>query len=139
MKRRMKRDRGFSLIEVLASVTIFAAGAVGLAAATMSSIKVNLRSRQMTEAAALAQGKVEQLRSLDASTNPADLQEGLHVDSGNPISSSPSSRTRYDRKWRVEADTPEDGMSLLTITVSWGDSDQRVKVATYVCGDNRCS
>jgi len=141
MNRKSLSNGGFTLVEVLASVTIFAAAATGLGAATLSSMKANLRSRQLTAASALAHDKIEQLRSLDGSSDPVDLQEGLHFDrSGPALPSQLGAPSPYERRWNVKSDTPRKGMSLVTVSVTWpGRDGNAVTVETYVCRTGKCT
>lgn len=58
-------EKGFSLIEVLAGVTIFMFGMLGVVALLTSSVRDNLFSGNLSEATMLATSKIEVLMSRD--------------------------------------------------------------------------
>lgn len=57
-------ERGFSLVEVMIAISIFAIGFLAMAAMQTSSIRGNSTARGTTEAAGLLQAKIEELRML---------------------------------------------------------------------------
>lgn len=58
-------DSGFTLIEVLVSLVIFAVGILGAATMQISSIQGNSRGRQVSEGSHAISGRIETLLSLD--------------------------------------------------------------------------
>jgi prepilin-type N-terminal cleavage/methylation domain-containing protein len=104
---RRRRTHGFSLLEVLAAMSLFAlvAAAIGkLAATTMLHGAMN---RHYTQAAMLAQEELEDLRSLDY----ADIasRSSLHVVAG----------ASYTVSTAVAPNSPASGMKHITTTVYW--------------------
>src|SRR6185369_7485390 len=89
---------GFTLIEVLVSIVIFSVAILGFAASTMSVIRDNQASHFVSVASALAQDKLEELKS-----NPATLA------SGGPITDTLSGET-FSRSWTVTNNSPITGM-----------------------------
>lgn len=79
---------GFSLLEVLIAITIFAIGMLAVAGLQTTSISANLLARETTASAALGQATVERLLSL-----PYDHPD-LLATAGNPRSWS-EGRYRY--------------------------------------------
>ena len=63
----LKNQNGFSLIEVLVAVTIFAVGLLALAKLQIVSIRGNSSARGVTEASVVAQSKFEELKLLPVS------------------------------------------------------------------------
>ena len=53
-------ERGFTLVEVLVAMVIFAIGILAVINMQYVSSRTNLKSRLITEAAVVAQGKVEE-------------------------------------------------------------------------------
>ncbi|WP_305045114.1 type IV pilus modification PilV family protein [Geoalkalibacter sp.] len=82
----INNDKGFSLIEMLAAVTVLAVGLLALAGLQMTAIRTNSHAANLTEATALAQAAVERIQALDGdrdwlreewvdSAPPADLAD----------------------------------------------------------------
>jgi prepilin-type N-terminal cleavage/methylation domain-containing protein len=61
---------GFTLVEVLVAVVILAIGSLMLAAGALFTTRELVRTRGQTAAGAVAQAKVDELRTLAASTTP---------------------------------------------------------------------
>jgi prepilin-type N-terminal cleavage/methylation domain-containing protein len=136
----MQRDHGFALLEVLAAITLFAVVAAGLAATTIGTVKANNVSRQTAAATALMHDKLEQLRSLDPTTNPADLVAGSHNDPLNPLTATGQAQGTYTRTWTVNRNTPKIGVAEIIVTVAWNSPVARaVTAVTYVCQTATCS
>jgi type IV pilus assembly protein PilV len=133
---------GFTIIEVLAALTIFAIGSAGLVAATVGAVRYNRASGAFSSATALAQDLVEQLRALDPSTNPAALTAGTHTDANNLMTAlgvqSPAGV--FTRQWTATRDAPIAGISTVMVSVSWTDGTTRtVRLWTYVCQITGCT
>jgi prepilin-type N-terminal cleavage/methylation domain-containing protein len=60
----MKTEAGFTLIEVLIAMAILSFGMLSLSGMQVVSIRVNMASNRLTEAATLMQDKIEELMSL---------------------------------------------------------------------------
>lgn len=130
---------GFGVVEVLAALTVFAIVASGLAANSVAATRANRVSREISVAAALAQDKMEALRSLDPAANPADLTVGNHVDPRNPLTAFGAAGGFFTRVWTVTRNTPSVGLYTVVVTVSWGDGGSRqTSVVGYVCPSKEC-
>jgi prepilin-type N-terminal cleavage/methylation domain-containing protein len=107
MSRRRPRQRGISLIEVLAAMTLFALVASAVGALATSALLNTTINRHYTMATMLAQGEIEDLRSLDY---PA-------------IASRASVQTVEGQVYNVDTvvapNTPAANMSRVTVTVRW--------------------
>lgn len=140
MTRRLASAQGMSLIEVLASLAIFAIIAAGTAAGTISTIRGNTASRDTSAASALIHDKVEQMRALDPAANPADLTAGVHQDARNPMTELGSPGGQYRRSWTVTRNSPRQGLAVVRVTVTWSDPTNRTLTsATYVCLSTTCA
>jgi len=64
-------DNGFTIIEVLIAMAIFAIGILGIASLQISSINSNAKVQKFSEASAVAQNKIELLLSNSFDSIPA--------------------------------------------------------------------
>src|SRR5213593_2945033 len=109
-RRRSARHgaRGFSLIEALAATAFLAIALMAFAANTIS-LTHNEKSADSTSAAhALAQQKLEQLRSMPLGA--AQAASGNYTDASNPLAADGSAGGSFTRTWTVSANnTPAFG------------------------------
>lgn len=105
MKRR--RQRGFTLLELLVSMSLFAVVASGIGALAAQSMVRSAANRHGTAAVLLAQQELERLR-------------GLEYDDVVPGSTTQTmGGGSYTIATAVQNDTPAANMKQITITVSW--------------------
>jgi len=137
--KRFRDNRGLGLIEILVAILFFSLVAAGLLRTTVGATQSNLQSKNIGVASALIYDKVEQLRALEVSTNPADLEEGVHADPLNPMTATGRANGKFTRTWEVTTNVPRHGLSEVVITVSWsGKSPNVVQGVTYVCNTATC-
>lgn len=121
------------------AILFFSLVAAGLLRTTVGATQGNLQSKNIGVGSALIYDKVEQLRALDVSTNPADLTEGHHTDPLNPLTPTGRPDGHFTRTWDVTANVPRHGISEVVITVSWpGLRPNVVRGVTYVCNTATC-
>lgn len=133
---------GLTIVEVLAALSIFAIVGTGLAANSIGTIQSNWTSRSISVASTLAGDKLEQIRSMDPTTNPADLTTGVeHVDANNPMNSLGQPGGVYNRTWTVTPNTPTLGLSMISVQVSWtqGGTERSVQMVGYLCRTQSCT
>ena len=105
MSRR--RQRGFTLVEVLAGVTVFAIVASAMGLFATQSMRRTTENRHSTAAVLLAQQELERLRGLDypqvvGGSSPATMGgQSFTITTG------------------VQADVPDPNMKQISVTVSW--------------------
>lgn len=82
---RAGAEDGFSLLEVLVAMAIFAIGILAVYSMQFTAIRGNATARGVTETITLASGKVEELMAL--SYDHSDLSVGLHQQTPNSYQS----------------------------------------------------
>jgi prepilin-type N-terminal cleavage/methylation domain-containing protein len=133
-------QRGFTLIEILIGTTLVLLVTAGMAASTIGSLQTTTVSNHATVASSLVHDKIEQLRSLDPSTNPPDLVPGEHDEEAGTIDQLGNAGGAFTRAWVVTANTPILGVSQVVVSVGWSDPSPRTVVGvTYVCEEPSCA
>ncbi len=132
-RARRRRDRGFTLVEVLMAFVLSTVGLLGALMLSLSLITGSSFSRHMTEASSLAQSKLEAIESQNLAVNPpADgpVTPSESLDAyGNVVSSSgtisngtvPTTVFTRSTTWATVANNGTN-MRLITVTVSWPDA-----------------
>jgi type IV pilus assembly protein PilV len=110
MKNSIKNNKGFTLIELMIAIVIFSIGLLAMAQLQMFSIRYNSEAQRMSEATTLAQGKMEDLMSLDYADT--DLDNGDHTDPNNA-----------NIKWSITVNPEVTGSTTetksITVTADW--------------------
>jgi type IV pilus assembly protein PilV len=115
--KTIQKDQGFTLIEVLIAITIFAVGLLAVAAMQTSAITVNSTADQITTRITWAQDKIEELMALPYTDS--QLQAA-----GSPFQETTSDG--YTVSWTVTDDTLISGTKLITVTVTGKGKTTRV-------------
>jgi type IV pilus modification protein PilV len=125
--KKTNNNQGFTLIEVLIAMSIFAIGFLAVAAMQITANKSTRRAVEVTEATAIASDRMERLMALPYSH--VDLASGNHTD--------PNIQGKYDIQWGVVAfsdviitGTTTVNAKTINLNVSWdpvlsGGSSQR--------------
>jgi len=127
--------RGFSLLEGVVATSFLALVLMAFAANTVS-LTHNEKSADSTTAGhALAQQKLEQLRSLPLGA--AAVAPGIYLDPANPLQADGTAGGTFTRRWTVSSnDQPSAGLRTVTVTVTWRDTRlHSTTLASYI----RCS
>jgi type IV pilus assembly protein PilV len=113
------KSYGFTLIEVLIALVILSIAFLGLAGLMVQTTKNTSFGGLMTEAATLAQDKLEELRA----TRWDDVNA---FSSAAPEQIQGSNKT-YTRTWAVQegAPSPADTVRTIAVTVTWDDRARR--------------
>ncbi len=135
MKRRISREDGFSLLEVMIASAILATGLLVIALAQVSALKMGSRSKHLTDAVYLAQEQIETFQALPAtdlmfSTPATDFDDPVGyilpggdsqggVGGWNPEQG--GDQMTFLRRWTVEPNTPSTGMARITVEVRWSE------------------
>jgi len=131
--------KGFTLLEVLIAFIILAVGLLGLAALQIIAIKANAFSKEMTQASAIAQAKLEELKNLpfsDVKLHPTDSPGSSDCDDPNlccleeqdchPFPNESEDwyqeeikGVTYMIRHKVWENTPSNGMRKVKLWVEW--------------------
>jgi type IV pilus assembly protein PilV len=110
-RRRSRDERGLTLIEVLVALTLFALGALALAALVPAGTRTVSKAGEDTRASELAAQCMERL--LDTPYGDPALDAGTHNDAQNPHAG------RYWVSWQVEDNQPVGLCKRITVRVRW--------------------
>lgn len=108
-----KTSKGFSLVEVLIALVILSITLLALAGLMVQSTKNSSWGSHMTEAATLAQDRLEGLRAVRPQT---DIPEGVNNDQVTGASG-----ILYTRTWTVTTNATST-LRTITMTITWSDS-----------------
>lgn len=115
----MKKLKGFTLLEVVIALTIFAIGLVGLLSLFPVAFHSSKRASDLTEATIYAQKKMEELKRDGYDNLPADGTTG-NFDS------------RFS--WRIDRTNLSTGLDEIKLTVIWTEGGKHFseEFVTYI-------
>jgi prepilin-type N-terminal cleavage/methylation domain-containing protein len=105
----LRDQRGVSLVEIIAAVSVFAVAVVGLSPSLLGARKFAELGKNQSIATALAQDKIEQLRVSSTVSSGSD----------GPLQPSGASGGMFSRSWTVLADSPAPNVNCVIVTVTW--------------------
>lgn len=122
-----RRRRGFSLIEVLISSTIFIVALTGVVSAIGTSRQIKEDQRMLTQALNLAEAQVEQLLVL-SSESPLLNQVSEVAGTGYSVDGVvvPSGAV-FTTAWTVRRNVPAPGLLRMNVVVRWTDGNGRAR------------
>jgi prepilin-type N-terminal cleavage/methylation domain-containing protein len=113
----IKRNDGFTLVEILIAITIFCFAVLGLAIGTVSVIRSNQTSHLRASAVNLAQARLEELRAMSSTAFSA-----LACPSSTPCSdNATASGVTFIRQWWITTNSPVAGVNRIDVSVNWTD------------------
>ena len=112
--RTLKKEEGFTLIEVLIALTIFAVGLLAVAAMQTTSIRVNSSAGKMTTRITFAQDQMEKFLIMPY-TSP--WLEAADPDSAGNTHTLAQNADGYVVSWTVTDNIPISNKKTVTITV----------------------
>ncbi|MCG6536510.1 MAG: prepilin-type N-terminal cleavage/methylation domain-containing protein [Syntrophales bacterium LBB04] len=114
-----RRQNGFTLLELVISMSLLTIALLGLCSTSVMVIKGNSISRMSTKATILAKDKIEFLKNFNYGSiaSGTDTQEGI-----------------YARSWTITSDSPVTGTKTIVVTVSfpWLGINRSVTLNTII-------
>ena len=118
-----KKSRGFTLIEVMIAMAIFAIGILAVGSLQLSNTKNNTTGNITTQATMLARQKIEELKTVSDVTT---LTSG--TDPNNPIDVDGNPGGIYTREWNVSNPLGGNTSRRIEVKVSWNRRGQNRSV-----------
>ena len=121
LRRRSRRESGFTILETTIALGILSIGILGVAASLLTSMKFSRRSRSMSHVPYLAEQQMEIFTLMQAVD--VEAMVGTTADGLNPIDPDPNDGdvTTFNRSWTVALDDPEVDVIRMTVNVVWVD------------------
>ena len=114
----------FTLIETVIALGIMSVGVLAVAASILTALKYSTQSRAATQAMYLAEDQLEIMKMMPAADVLAMVPDDNFADDpANPIDpdTGDDDTTTFDRRWRIQDETPEAGMIRITLEVDYVD------------------
>ena len=142
MKTCRLQQNGYSLVEVMIGMTIFAIALLGLAKVQLATMLGNQTARDITEATMVAQNKIEELKMKDlVGAAWVDTDDDGISGLSDEDADADASRTdlflhgkHYDIFWNIAPETPVDGNRLLRVIVRWTNRGEVKRVTLDYVG-----
>ena len=138
--KNVSSNAGFTLLEVIVALTIFAVGMLGIAGVQLNAFDFNSNSNARTVAATLAQGAMERILSTDSSNanfkstsvdkSCADDVCYLDPDNHTATTLDISGSGTYSATWSVTPNTPVTDIATISVTVT-GSAGKTVTLTNY--------
>jgi type IV pilus assembly protein PilV len=126
---KINDEKGFSLIEILIAITVFAIGILAVGKMQITAIKGNSFANDLTKATTLAQDRMEGLIGLSytdpllddtngdshAGIDDANATTADHNDPNNPVDG------RYNISWNIAPDHYIGNTKEIRVIITWAD------------------
>ena len=136
MLKTSKRDNGFTLLEIMISLSILAICIIALVRLYTTAMNASAFGRRATEAIALGEDKMEELRTMDITALVAGTwQEERVAPDGTVTAVDPDvvpfngANGFFARRWLRQDDLLQ-GAITLTVSVSWLEQGQDARTFT---------
>jgi len=116
--KKIRGEEGFTLLEVIAAISILTFGLLGVASMQTTSMRTNFTADRLTEGTIWAQDKLEELMALP--NTDSDLSDGSHGPQ-TVVSANNTYTIAWDVVDNVDPGSPVDNAKLITVRVTWQD------------------
>lgn len=124
--KKLRNEKGFTLLEILVAITLLSVSLLGMAGLTAAVVKGNDFSSRVTTASTLAQDKMENMTNLGYANT--DVVDATVTEDYNTIPNYPF----YKRVTFTDVDNPGLGMKTVTVTVFWAEDTHSVAPQTIL-------
>jgi prepilin-type N-terminal cleavage/methylation domain-containing protein len=125
-----EKEQGFTLIEILVSITIFSFAVLGLAVGTVTLTRTNADSHLRAAAINVAQARLEELKAMNSATLAALVAACTSVSSTGCNDTPSASGITYDRRWWFAPNSPVAGVNRIDVRVNWNNHGSRTVTFT---------
>jgi type IV pilus assembly protein PilV len=125
---KVKNNDGFTLLEVIFSVSILTVGILAVATMQLTSIRGNAFAWSTSGASSVAMSQIEYLRNLNYTSDPNLSTASAHS------SSVTAGKINYSITWTVTEDTVIPQTKSINLVVQWQDHGNRRLNMTYLLG-----
>ena len=122
----LKKAEGFTMIEVILAISIFAIGILAIASMQASAVKTNSSASKLTERTALAQDRLERLVALPYTSPWLESAGNFPNVDTNGNTHQQTIAGGYTVTWNVTDNNPITGSKYLTVTVTRGTKSSRM-------------
>lgn len=149
LSKKRDNEKGFTLIEVIVTVTILTIGLLAVASMQVSAIKGNTLALGLTEATTWASDQIEKLMILPYDhaelmdtdgdgTDEDNNGDGIDDDGGDfgledataaTVDHPPVTRGRYTIYWNIAVDVEADDTKTISVIVTWLDHGIQKRVS----------
>ncbi len=124
--KNTRGEEGFTLVEILIAITLFAVGILGATSMQIMAIQTNAKANRTTEAYAVASDQMEKLLKMDYDDIQSSLDENGDV--------SPVQVDEYTLTWTVANDSPINNTKTINVTVRWNYQGNHQATITQIKG-----
>jgi type IV pilus assembly protein PilV len=128
-EKKVSGEKGFSILEILIAISIFAIGLLAVASLLITASSGNRVGNAYSTATMLAQRQIETLKSADIAS--PTLVAGVYADLNNPINENGLNGGIFTRSWTIVGNTPLSRQ--ISVTVAW--NNRSVVMSTVTRGD----